>query len=180
MITLIAGTNRRGSQTLAVTLHVKEIYEELGQAADLIDLAELPLGVFHPDAYREKPASFEPFTKKVLESNGLVVVVPEYNGGPPGALKYFIDMLPFPESFEGRPVCFIGLSAGMWGALRPVEQMQQVFGYRNAYLFPRRVFLPGVGNLLDGMRKLKDEEIVNRVRQQAEGFVGFIQSLKRG
>ena len=49
-------------------------------------------------------------------------------------------MLKFPESFEKRPVCFTGLGAGIWGALRPVEQLQAIFGYRNAYLFPERVF----------------------------------------
>ena len=37
--------------------------------------------------------------------------------------------------------------AGIWGALRPVEQLQAIFGYRNAYLYPERVFLPGIGKL---------------------------------
>ena len=58
-------------------------------------------------------------------------------------------MLPFPESFEQRPVCFVGLAAGIWGALRPVEQLQAIFGYRNAYIFPERVFMPGIGKLLN-------------------------------
>ena len=37
---------------------------------------------------------------------------------------------------------FTGLSAGVWGALRPIEQLQAIFGYRNACLFPERVFMP--------------------------------------
>ena len=42
--------------------------------------------------------------RAVLQAEGLIVVTPEYNGSLPGVLKYFIDMLKFPESFEQRPV----------------------------------------------------------------------------
>jgi NAD(P)H-dependent FMN reductase len=106
------------------------------------------------------------------------VVTPEYNGSVPGVLKYFIDMLQFPESFEQRPVCFTGLAAGIWGALRPVEQLQAIFGYRNAYIFPGRVFLPQINSLLDESGKLKDAELLDRLHKQAEGFVDFVEKLK--
>jgi NAD(P)H-dependent FMN reductase len=111
----------------------------------------------------------------VLDSSGLIVVSPEYNGGVPGVLKYFIDMLKFPESFEARPVCFVGVAAGIWGALRPIEQLQMIFGYRNAYIFPERVFLPRVNDLLDDDGRLNDAESLKRLRQQAEGFISFVE-----
>ena len=112
--------------------------------------------------------------QSILESSGLVVVTPEYNGSMPGVLKVFIDHLKFPESFEARPVCFVGLSAGMWGALRSVEQLQQIFGYRNAYLFPERVFMPGIGKLLNEAGQLTDPELLKRLHQQVRGFAGFV------
>jgi chromate reductase, NAD(P)H dehydrogenase (quinone) len=93
-------------------------------------------------------------------------------------LKYFIDMLEFPESFEHRPVCFVGLAAGMWGALRPVEQLQAIFGYRNAYVFPERVFLPRINSLLDSNGRLKDPELVERLHAQQQAFVEFVKKLK--
>jgi NAD(P)H-dependent FMN reductase len=88
-------------------------------------------------------------------------------------------MLKFPESFEHRPVCFTGLAHGMWGALRPVEQLQAIFGYRNAYLFPERVFLPKIDDLLDGAGRLKDPELLQRLKTQAEGFVDFVERLQK-
>lgn len=178
MIVLIAGTNRPGSCTRKVTRHLEDIYAELQVAIRVLDLATLPGEVFSPAAYAEKPASFRPFAEAILQADGLGVVTPEYNGGMPGVLKYFIDLLKFPESFQHRPVCFVGLSAGRWGALRPVEQLQQIFSYRNAFIFPERVFLPGIGDLLDGDGRLKDAELVDRLRAQAEGFVGFVERLK--
>ena len=102
----------------------------------VLDLAQLPPEIFSPTSYAEKPKSFQPFCRRHPALGGLHVVTPEYNGSVPGVLKYFIDMLKFPESFENRPVCFTGLGAGIWGALRPVEQLQAIFGYRNAFVFP--------------------------------------------
>ncbi|MGO9587127.1 MAG: NADPH-dependent FMN reductase [Limisphaerales bacterium] len=178
MISLIAGTNRPGSNTRKVAAHLEEFYAELQVPLRVLDLAQLPPEIFSPGAYAEKPKSFQPFADAILQSDGLHVVTPEYNGGIPGILKYFIDMLKFPESFERRPVCFTGLAAGIWGALRPVEQLQQIFGYRNAYLYPERVFLPEIYDLLDDSGRLKDAELLGRLKKQVNGFTDFVERLK--
>jgi chromate reductase, NAD(P)H dehydrogenase (quinone) len=179
MITVIVGTNRPDSNTRKVARHVEEIYADLKVPLHVLDLAQLPPEIFSSAAYAQKPASFQPFAQAVLKSSGLVVVTPEYNGGVPGVLKYFIDMLKFPESFERRPVCFVGLSAGIWGALRPVEQLQHIFAYRNAYLYPDRVFISQIGNILDANGRLTSQEILKRLRTQAEGFVDFVERLQK-
>lgn len=178
MITLIVGTNRPGSNTRKVAAHLEEFYNALNVPLHVLDLGALPPEIFSPASYGEKPKSFQPFADAVLQSAGLHVVTPEYNGSLPGILKYFIDMLPFPESFEQRPVCFTGLAAGIWGALRPVEQLQAIFGYRNAHIFPGRVFLPQIHNLLDESGRLKDAELLARLKTQAEGFVQFAEKIK--
>jgi NAD(P)H-dependent FMN reductase len=178
MISLIIGTNRPGSNTRKVAAHLEEFYAELKVPLRVLDLAHLPPEIFSPGSYAEKPKSFQPFADAILQSAGLHVVTPEYNGSIPGILKYFIDMLKFPESFEHRPVCFTGVAAGIWGALRPVEQLQQIFGYRNAYLYPERVFLPQINNLLDASGRLKDAELLGRLKAQANGFTDFVERLK--
>lgn len=178
MIAIISGTNRPGSNTRKVVAHIEEIYRKLNVVTQLVDLAHLPPAIFDPGSYAEKPAAFKPFADTILAAKGLVLVTPEYNGGMPGILKYFIDMLKFPESFEARPVCFVGLAAGRWGALRPVEQLQTIFGYRNAYLFPQRVFLPSIYDLLNEAGEISDPEITERLEAQAREFVGFVRRVK--
>lgn len=173
-ITLLSGTNRPGSNTRRVTAILENLYQEIGQSVRVLDLAELPESLFSPEAYEEKPEAFTPFAEAVLSSTGLHVVTPEYNGSFPGVLKYFIDMLPFPESFEHRPVAFTGIAAGQWGALRPVEQLQGIFGYRNAYIFPERVFISGIGRLMTSDGQLQDENLMIRLRQQVAGFAAFV------
>lgn len=179
MITQIIGTNRPNSNTSIVARFIQKIYTRLKYPSQIVDLSELPQDLFCPSAYANKPASFKPIVDKVLEAKGLHVITPEYNGGAPGVLKYFIDMLPFPESFESRPVAFVGLAAGAWGGLRPVEQLQQIFSYRNAFIFPQRIFIPSVNNMLNEEGLVTDDKIVAYLEKQAKGFIEFIQSFEK-
>jgi chromate reductase len=176
-VVIVSGTNRRGSQTLRVSRFLERKYREAGAQVTLLDLTQLPSELFTPDSYAEKPKEFDVFSKAVLESDGLVIVTPEYNGSFPGVLKYFIDHLKFPESFEKRPVAFVGLAAGMWGALRSVEQLQAIFAYRNAYSFNERVFLPRVESQLDPQGEPKDPLVRSLFDSQVKNFLSFVGKL---
>ncbi len=176
-ICVISGSNRAGNNSIKIARIVAAAHESAGAEVELLDLRELPQDLLTPEAYNEKPAEFDRFRDAVLGSKGLAIVVPEYNGSFPGVLKLFIDMLPYPDAYEGRAVSFTGLAAGRWGALRSVEQLQLVWGYRNTPSLPRRVFIPEVFEQLDGDGALKDDEIQARIGTQAEEFVAFCRAL---
>lgn len=177
MITLIIGTNRPNSNSRKIGDFVENLYKSHNVPLRVLDLAALPPEIFLPDSYGVKPAAFQPFAEAIATATGFIVLTPEYNGGPPGVLKYFIDMLKFPESFFHRPVCFVGLSAGPSGGVRPVDQLQQIFAYRNAYLFPDRVFLPNINNLLDANGNLINPEMIEKLKNQTAGFIAFVNKL---
>jgi len=177
VIVIISGTNRPKSNTLRIAGHLHRIVEHRGEAVRLLHMGSLPAELFAPDAYAEKPAAFAPFQEAILAADGIVTVVPEYNGSFPGILKYFIDMLRFPESLYGIPAAFVGLAAGEWGALRAVEQLEMVFQYRHAHLFGRRVFIKGVGGVLDETGAITDAGILRRLDEQMAGFVDFCRRL---
>jgi chromate reductase, NAD(P)H dehydrogenase (quinone) len=177
-ILVISGTNRPGSNTLKIAQAVHAHYRRIGTAAELYDLQQMPAALFHPSSYAEKPAGWKETQDGIVGAAGLHVVTPEYNGSFPGVFKYFIDMLPFPEALEHKPVAFTGLAAGMWGAMRSIEQLQLIFAYRNAYVFPDRVFVPLVRTRIEGDR-LIDGEIDKRLATQAAGFVEFVKMRER-
>jgi NAD(P)H-dependent FMN reductase len=177
MIMVISGTNRPDSNALKVSKIILGHYQTAGTPAELFSLAEMPHEVFDPSSYASKPPAMQTIQQRVLNAKGLHVITPEYNGSFPGVLKYFIDMLKFPESFERKPVAFTGEAAGIWGALRSVEQLEMIFGYRNAYLYPERVFLPGINQKLDGSGKLADPDLDQRLAKQAQGFAKFVNAL---
>lgn len=164
---------------MKVAGHVASLYRKLGERVEVLDLGELPSEAFTAEVFKEKPSQLETaFTDKVLESDGIVVIVPEYNGSFPGILKHFVDLLPFPESFDCRPVAFIGLAAGYYGALRAVEQLQMVFAYRNAYLFNRRVFIPSAYKIFDEDDQITDEDLKERLELQAVKFQAFTKAIQ--
>jgi NAD(P)H-dependent FMN reductase len=177
MIEIIAGTDRPGSRTLVVARLISSIFDKLKVQAQILDLAQIPLQHMHGAGYDQtKMKDLRHSVDRVNGADGLIMVIPEYNGSFPGALKHFIDYWKFPQTFEGRPVAFVGLG-GRFGGLRAVEQMQQIFGYRNAYLFPQRVFLTNINNLLkDG--QLTDSTLVDLLQIQAGDFAKFIRALK--
>lgn len=176
MIVVISGTNRPGNNSARVAATLIERVAEAGESVFPILLDELPRTLFTPEAYEEKPEAFAPIQEAVLQADGLITVVPEYNGSFPGALKYFIDCLQFPESLVGKPAAFVGIAAGQWGGLRAVEQLEMIFQYRHAHLYGRRVFLCGINKLMtDG--RITDADSLRRLDELVKGFVPFCRAL---
>jgi chromate reductase, NAD(P)H dehydrogenase (quinone) len=171
-ITILSGTNRADSATRALAGHVAGLYRVAGADATLLDLATLGPEWFTPAAYAGRNDTTRPEARAVLDADGLVVLTPEYNGSFPGALKLFLDLLPFPAALAGRPVAFIGLAAGNWGGLRAVEQLQAIFAYRNAHLFPGRVFIPSSNDNLAKGQPAPD--YAARLMQQTTDFLAYV------
>jgi NAD(P)H-dependent FMN reductase len=176
-ILIVSGTNRPDANALRVSKLLEGHYKTAGAEASILSLTELPPEVFEGGAYATKPPAMVAIQQRVLDAGGLHVVTPEYNGSFPGVLKYFVDMLKFPESFDRKPVAFTGEAAGIWGGLRSVEQLQMIFGYRNAHVYPDRVFIPGIGQKFDSAGKFSDAEINGRLQKQAQGFHAFVKSF---
>jgi NAD(P)H-dependent FMN reductase len=176
-ILVISGTNRPDANALRVAKVVLAHYRAAQIPAELFSLAEMPIEVFDPSSYAKKPPAIEGIQQRVLAASALHVVTPEYNGSFPGVLKYFIDMLKFPESFDRKPVAFVGEAAGMWGALRSVEQLSQIFAYRNAHIFPDRVFIPAVRDKFDAGGRFIDKDIDQRLASQTSGFGEHVEHL---
>jgi chromate reductase len=170
MIQIVSGTDRPNSRTLAVSQLVHNIYQTLGAKTEIIDLAKIEATDFHGGNYISGPTgTLKIAVDKITASEGVVLIVPEYNGSFPGILKLFIDYWKYPESFESRPFCYVGLGI-RWGGLRPVEHLQQALGYRNGFNFPTRVFLP---NIHTGLKEgaLVDAAHLELLKAQAQAFL---------
>jgi NAD(P)H-dependent FMN reductase len=173
---IIAGTDRPDSNTLKVAQYVQSIYKGLNEDVEILDLKEMKEHLHSNLSYGKESEQMRPYLQKVLNSTGLIVICPEYNGSMPGILKYFIDHLKFPESFEFRPVCFVGLG-GIFGGLRPVEHLQQIFGYRNAFVYPERVFMMNAFKTISKEGEISDEMAKSLLQKQAVGFQKFTKAL---
>lgn len=176
-IVVIPGSNRTGAMSLALAKVVAADHQALGHTVDVLEL-QLPPDFLLGTAYKQPTPAVSALVARFLAADGVVFVVPEYNGSYPGVLKLFIDMLPYPAGFDRRPCAFIGLSAGQFQALRAVEHLQGVAGYRNAFMYPNRVFIGDSFKQFTPEGALVDAKLAERLRAQATGFSSFIAALK--
>ncbi len=177
MVQILVGTNRPGSRSLQVARFIEPMYQSQGFETHIMELGKIGMDQLNGTHYdSEKPEKVVLAIEQLMKAEGLVTVCPEYNGSIPGILKYFIDQWKYPESFEHRPFCFIGLG-GRFGGVRPVEHLQQIFGYRNGFIYPDRVFITNVWDQLkDG--KIQDISIRQLLEKQSRGFCLFIRALQ--
>ena len=70
MIIIISGTNRPGSNTRKVTGHVEAIYQSLGVAHQVLDLADMPPEIFSPSSHAEKARRFPNSPDAILAADG--------------------------------------------------------------------------------------------------------------
>jgi NAD(P)H-dependent FMN reductase len=178
-ILVVCSTNREGALSRMLANLAVACYNSIdGVEAEILDMSDLGADFLDPKAYKEPSDAVTAVVQRFLACDGAAFIVPEYNGSYPGILKLFVDMLPYPEGFDKRPCSFIGLAAGQFKGLRAVEHFEQVAGYRNAYNYPRRIFIGDSYKQFDFKTgKLNDEELSNRLQQQAEGFVSFIKQV---
>lgn len=177
VIQIVSGTDRPDCNAIRVARYMLPHYQELGADASIVDLRDFPTASVKGGRYGSDIPEVEAFVQPIIDADGLVFVIPEYNGGYPGILKLMIDYLPFPSTLERKPICFVGESAGAFGAMRAVEQLQMVVGYRNAHVFPERVFISRVNENFDIDNGIRDEFQQGLLENQMEGFVEFVRTI---
>ena len=178
-ISILSGTDRPGSNALKIAKYMAPLYEREGVKVKVASLEDYPITDVAGGVYGKPNPRVESFNEDIISSDGIVMVIPEYNGSFPGILKLFIDYLPFPEALQKKPVAYVGEAAGAFGALRAVEQMQMICSYRNAHNFPERVFLQRVNKIFSEEDGVKDRLTAELLESQIQGFVQFLWQVEQ-
>ena len=145
MITIISGTNRKGSLTLRYAKAFAKLLEDQNQPAQLLDLAELDHSVFSNIMYdpeRMSPALKELQQQYILDADKLIMFVPEYNGSYPGVLKLFIDGISvnnYDKNFTESTTAVVGISSGRAGNLRGVDHLADIINHMGGWVLPLRL-----------------------------------------
>ena len=177
MILIITATNRKNSLSSITAKIVQKIYKNLEEEVEILDLKEVPFESIIKEPFSpQAPDSLKPYLTKVSQSTAIILICPEYNGGIPGLIKHFIDHWIYPDSFVYKPICFIGLG-GKFGALNPINHLQSIFLYRHSFVFPIRVFIQNVSQIIKE-EKIVDDNINQLLLKQAKNFIKFVQALK--
>ncbi len=173
MTTIIASTNRQGSNTLKLANYYQQQLTEKGYPAEILSLTELPNGFVSSDLYGKRSEAFQIIQDKMTASTKFLFVIPEYNGSFPGILKTFIDACKFPDSFYGKKAALVGLSSGKYGNIRGIEHFTGICHYINMHVMPLRLHIPAIDKELDENGNLFKEDTFNFSNQQIEQFIAY-------
>jgi NAD(P)H-dependent FMN reductase len=156
-IPVILGTTRRGRMSAHVARFVVgELSKRPDVVTELIDIAEMPLPVDGAGDEIKDPA----FSKKMEDSDGLVIVAPEYNHSFPGLLKHVLDTCL--EEYIHKAAGIVGVASGPFGGTRVVQNLLPVLRELGLMTIFTDLNFSKVNKAFDEQEKLLDEEAWSR------------------
>ncbi len=175
MITLLVGTNRPNSRARFVAAFYAPLLNALGAKTQFLDLADLPADALEGALYHNggKHEAFNSLAARLDASEKVVFFVPEYNCSFPGALKVFIDGLPYRGGLRGKKVALVGLGTGSQGGSLALSHLTDILMYLNSAVLPLRVRLPFIDKELTAEGQLATPLLEQLLREQAAAFVAF-------
>ena len=131
----ISGSLRKASFSTAL-LNILAEKASPAIEIELVTLEEIPL--YNEDLDQE-PAipAVANLKKAIAESDGVLIVTPEYNHGVPGVLKNALDWVSrpvFESCFKGKPVSIMTSSLAFTGGVRAQYQLRETLISMHAHL----------------------------------------------
>ena len=132
--TVVSGSHRKHGQSLKVARYIESrlLEKSLCDEVHLLSLSENPLPLWEEAIWDQDPewqARLEPIAKELKQSDGLIIVAPEYHGMAPAGLKNFF--LCFGRNqLAHKPALLVGVSSADGGAY-PLAELR-MSSYKNS------------------------------------------------
>jgi len=174
----LAGSLRKGSFNEALLRAAIELAPS-GTTIEHASIRGIPLYDGDAEAASGIPETVQKLKDKIAQSDGLLLVTPEYNNSIPGVFKNAIDWLSrpgadIPRVFGNRPTALMGATPGGAGTILAQAAWLPVLrtlGTRP--WFGGRLIVSGAGKVFDADGKLIDEKIRQQVTSFMAGFAKF-------
>jgi NAD(P)H-dependent FMN reductase len=174
---VLLGTNRKLRKSVLVARWLLgEMQKRPEIETRLFDVAEFALP--QDDYGQEIKEQFPEWRDAIVRADGLVIVVPEYNHGYPGALKAVLDLLL--REYIHKAVAFVGVSAGPWGGTRAIEALVTAVRELGLAATFSDLNFPKVQNVFDADGKLLDLAFESRAAGFIDELVWMSRVLKWG
>ncbi|MBU3676466.1 MAG: NAD(P)H-dependent oxidoreductase [Chitinophagaceae bacterium] len=166
MITIIAGTNRPGSRTSALSRFYLAQFHEAGVEAQVFDLAQFA-------SWQRDEVFIAQEKQFLLHASQFVFILPEYNGSIPGVFKLMLDISDIKSCWYNKKVMLVGLSTGRAGNLRGLDVTTNMCHYLNMHVFPLKLPMSGIQHLMGADGQVHDEPTIALIQQQIQAFIRF-------
>jgi chromate reductase, NAD(P)H dehydrogenase (quinone) len=181
----ISGSLRKGSFNTSLLRAAVGLMPQ-GAELEIGSIAGIPLYDGDVEAAQGIPAAVQQLKKSIAESDGLLLVTPEYNNSFPGVLKNAIDWLSrppadVPKVFGDRPMGVIGASPGGFGTVLAQNAWLPVLRTLGARAwFGQKLLVSRAGSVFNEAGELTDEAVRTQLRNYLAGFVDFSRNRPAG
>jgi chromate reductase, NAD(P)H dehydrogenase (quinone) len=176
-ISIIAGSLRKDSINMKLANQMTERYKNRVEIG-IIPINDIPL--FNQDLELEPPEGVTKFKDKILESDGIIFITPEYNHSIPGVLKNAIDWASRVEKvLAKKPVMVAGVTPGVVGTVRAQEHLRVVLDATGAIVLPaNEIFIGSVLNKINDAGEIIDQLTLEFIDHVMNNFLAWIKAVR--
>jgi chromate reductase len=166
MITIVSGTNRKGSKTLQVANFYKKYLENRGVEHSLFSLENVDIF-----SRNEELVSIE--NKVIIPCPKFIFILPEYNGSFPGSIKTLIDNTDIRKCWWGKKALLTGVADGRGGNLRGLDHFTGILQYLKVNVHFNKLPLSKINEIMDASGNFTNEMTQQSIFDQIEGFIEY-------
>jgi NAD(P)H-dependent FMN reductase len=162
-IAILSSSVRTERNSNRVALYFEKYLQENNIAnPEILDLEKYNFPIFEERLKFQKspaPSTIE-FAEKIKNSDGIILVTPEYNGGYPASLKNAIDLLY--DEWHRKPIAIVTVSDGNFGGTQVITSLQFTLWKMRAWTVPAMFPVPNVSESYDEKGHPKDKEATDK------------------
>jgi chromate reductase len=148
----LSGSLRQASYSTAVLNAIESQLLSRGHTLDRLSIGDFPH--YNQDVEDAGLPDVVAHSRRLVkQSNGIIIVTPEFNHGIPGVLKNALDWLSrpaFSSCFQGKAAIFCTISPGALGGVRTQYQLRETLSSMLCELVPMpEIVIPHVNRKLD-------------------------------
>ena len=181
LLMFAASLSKKSVNKSLINLSARLVREQ-GHQIDLADFSEFDVPSYNADVQAGAgiPKAVTEFVKRMHDSDGLIISVPEYNFSMPGHLKNLVDWVsrinPMPwrdqyiQLMSASP-SLVGGNRGLWATRIPLEAC-------GAFVCPDMFSLASAHEAFDEQGNLVNKQLQERLNAMLGGYLGLIVKLK--
>lgn len=178
-VALLPGSTRIGSLNVRLAEVLAAELAARGIIADLIDLGDYPMELYDPDHEVEhgQPPAARELHDRLAVHDGLIIVSPEYNGGPPPLLKNALDWVSRIDRGVLSPMLhgIAAASPGRRGGQTVIEVWKLLYDHMGLDAHPGRISLGHAADAF-GPGGLARPDDAAMLAAYLDGFVATLRS----
>ncbi len=177
-IPVVLGSIRKERRSERAARLLAERVAAAGHDAPLVDLKELALPLYDGEDHHDRDPSVRRWRAIAEASDASVWLTPEYNHAYTSAIKNAVDYLG--AELRRKPAVVCGLSSGLMGGARAVEQFKLVLIEFHAIPLGESVYFPDAAALFGPDGALQRPEHLDRIDDVVADLVWYARTLKWG